>query len=177
MRVYIIGITGVGKSTVGKRLARKLGYGFVDLDAWIEIRENKKIADLFDEGENNFRQAETASLKSLKFNRNLVVATGGGIVTQEENIKYMRRTGFVILLERPLDTIAKTVNTDRRPLLKDGADKLYALYHQRKNAYLSAMHIKVKCHHRQKAILRLVNEVKKYENKNYKRAKLEQARH
>lgn len=137
MLFYFIGLTGVGKSTVGKRVAGLMKYSFIDLDALIEIRNGMRISEIFNYGEESFRIAETEALKSLDPKSNHIVATGGGIVTRPENIALMKKTGSVILLDRPVEEITKTLSIKRRPLLKNKSD-LYRMYEDRKNAYLSA---------------------------------------
>ncbi|MCK8059945.1 MULTISPECIES: shikimate kinase [unclassified Fusibacter] len=169
MMVFIIGITGVGKSSIGRMLAKKLNFGFVDLDAWIEIRSKKRIPELFSEGESVFRDWETESLKALPTTRSLVVATGGGVVTREENVKWMRSNGLVIQLDRPIDKIVGHINTKKRPMLKDDPSILYKLYHKRKQSYKRARHVVVNCSNRKKALRKLVEEVRRYENSNHKR--------
>lgn len=162
MIVYIIGITGVGKSLLGKKLARKLNFGFVDLDAWIEVREKKTIPQLFEQGETHFRQCESAALKSIPTKRSLVVATGGGIITQPDNIVFMRQHGFVIHLVRPIQQIAYKISTRRRPLLKGNRRALFDLYKVRKPLYEQARHIMVNGSNRKRALETMVKEVKHY---------------
>lgn len=162
MIVYIIGITGVGKSLLGKKLARKLNFGFVDLDAWIEIRQKKTIPQLFEKGEIYFRQCESMALQSIPTKRSLVIATGGGVVTQPENITFMRRHGFVIHLVRPVQQIAYKISTKRRPLLKGNRQALFELYNARKPLYEQARHVAVYGSDRKKALETMVKEVKRY---------------
>lgn len=161
MMVYIIGITGVGKSSLGKHLAKKMGFGFIDLDAWIEVREKKSVGQIFKMGEAHFRDCETAALKSIPQSRSLIIATGGGIVTRKVNIRYMRRHGFVIHLVRPVNKILKSINIIRRPLLKDNPGVLYDLYKKRRKAYVDARHIWVDCTNRNRALQRMEMETKK----------------
>ncbi len=135
MIVFLIGITGVGKSTVGKKIARELSYSFIDLDALIEHRNNMRVSEIFKVSEEDFRLCETKSLKTIPTDEKIIVATGGGIVEKPENIEYMKSVGKVILLERPLHRIIETVNPNYRPLLKGNRSKLYALYKRRKPLY------------------------------------------
>ncbi len=138
MVVFLIGITGVGKSTVGKKIARALSYSFVDLDAFIELRNHMRVSEIFDYSEADFRLCETKSLKEINVEENLVVSTGGGIVERAENVEYMKSVGKIILLERPLEKIIETVNSDYRPLLREDKNKLYDLYEKRKPLYHKA---------------------------------------
>lgn len=166
MIVYLIGLTGVGKSTIGKRLAKKLGYYFVDLDAYIEMRSGKRIPTLFELGEQHFRALESEALESLaldaqKNSHNLVIATGGGIVTSPSNIAKMRGTGFVVHLTRPIEDILASFNTEKRPLFKGHPEKLMGIYNQRREAYERAGHIQVSCTKMSLAIRQIQQEVGK----------------
>ncbi len=138
MIFFLIGITGVGKSTVGKNISRKLGYTFIDLDALVELRNGMRVSDIFDYSEESFRICETKALKSIRTDKKVIVATGGGVVERQENIDYMKSVGKIILLDRPLDKIIATVNPDYRPLLKGDKSKIYKLYERRKPMYYSA---------------------------------------
>lgn len=142
MLFFFIGLTGVGKSTVGRKVARRLDYSFIDLDALIEMRNRMRVSEIFEFGEDSFRIAETAALKSLDPKSRHVIATGGGIVLREENIDFMREKGYVVLLERPCEEILKCLSLHLRPLLRDEPERLYQLYHQRKALYDRACHEK-----------------------------------
>ncbi len=141
MVVFLIGITGVGKSTVGRKLARSLGYAFIDLDALIEHRNNMRISEIFNVSEEDFRLCETKSLMSIPLDQNVLVATGGGVVENARNVDYMKSVGKVVLLERPLKRILETVNPSYRPVLKGDSSKLYELYDRRRGKYYSACDI------------------------------------
>ncbi|MBQ3420901.1 MAG: AAA family ATPase, partial [Romboutsia sp.] len=86
MRIILIGFMGVGKTTIGKIIAKKLKLNFVDMDNYIEKREGKSISKIFEAyGEQHFRKLESESLKDLIKSDNIVISTGGGIVTTKEN--------------------------------------------------------------------------------------------
>ena len=88
--ILLIGMMGCGKSTLGQMLAKRLGRAFIDLDGEIERREGRSIPDIFAaEGDAGFRKYETAALLDALCADNAVIATGGGIVTREENIAAM----------------------------------------------------------------------------------------
>ena len=118
MRIYLIGLPGSGKTTLGKELAFRLGYRFIDMDEWIEQQAMLFIDELFDHyGEAYFRALETNVLKDLKEMDIVVIACGGGIVTTEENKKWMQ--GIVIYLTVALDVLTKRLQASYpRPLLK-----------------------------------------------------------
>lgn len=118
--LVLIGFMGTGKSTVGKILAKKLGYRFLDADAEIERREQKSITQIFEMcGEEGFRNMETAVLCELAQKKNSVIATGGGAVLRKENMDALRKNGVVILLRARIETIVQRVaGNDKRPLAK-----------------------------------------------------------
>ena len=114
--LVLTGFMGTGKTTVGKILAKKLGYRFVDSDIEIERAEQKSISELFDlYGEDGFRDIESRVIAQLSQKNNSVIATGGGAVLRKENIENLRKNGVVILLRTDIDTIASRLadKTDR----------------------------------------------------------------
>lgn len=124
-RIYLIGMPGSGKSTVGRLLAKRLGYQFIDLDGMIEKNALMFIDELFEKyGEAKFRELETESLKNLP-DGNLVISCGGGIVTKKENKLLM--TGYTIYLDTEIEIIRQRLKEDYvRPLLmKKSLDTLY----------------------------------------------------
>lgn len=151
MNIFLIGITGVGKSVIGKKLARSLNTHFVDLDAYIQIREKMTIREMFDTSEMYFREAEKMALFSMIKVNDHVIATGGGIVENPENIKFMKSNGFVINLYRNMDDIVRTINIHKRPLLKD-KNTIYKLYERRKPLYEFCADLSVDCSRQKKAL-------------------------
>ena len=118
MRLIIIGSMASGKSTVGRKLSKKLGLDFFDIDNEIEKKAGAKIAWIFDvEGEEKFRDREYEAFSNLTNNENCVISTGGGIVLREENRELMNK-GTVIYLEISIQTqLERTINDQDRPLL------------------------------------------------------------
>ena len=124
MRLILIGPMAAGKSTVGKRLARRLNLNFIDIDEEVEKAAGVSISWIFDvEGEEKFRERESKELiKSLKF-EDCVVATGGGVVLSEENRNILKK-GTVIYLEISIQTqLERTLNDNKRPLLQGEKNK------------------------------------------------------
>lgn len=120
---------GSGKSTIGERLAEKLSKSFVDTDHYIEKKHNEKIANIFKtKGEKTFRSYEKEALKEVSsFD---IVATGGGIVENKENIKTMKTNGVIVFLNTPFEQITTRLTHDQnRPLwdsnLKEEMNNLY----------------------------------------------------
>lgn len=141
--ILLIGMMGCGKSTLGQMLAKRLGRTFIDLDGEIERREGRSIPDIFAaEGDAGFRKYETAALLDALCADNAVIATGGGIVTWEENIAAMREKGLVVWLCRPLEEIIADVRQDTRPnLAGNKEERMRTLYAQREALYQKAAHM------------------------------------
>lgn len=117
--IYLVGFMGTGKTSVGRELARKKKWCFVDLDELIELREKGLIADIFArKGEPYFRCLEKQALKEVSREKEFVVACGGGIVVASENIKIMKDSGVIICLAASPEVILKrTSGYAHRPLL------------------------------------------------------------
>ena len=120
-RVFLVGPMGVGKTTIGKMLARELGLRFVDCDQEIERRSGANIAWIFDvEGESGFRLRETHVLDELTQEDGVLVATGGGAVLEQENRTYLKDRGIVVHLDTAVDLLVKrTAKDKKRPLLQN----------------------------------------------------------
>jgi shikimate kinase len=117
--IYLVGFMGTGKSSVGRELARKKKWQFLDLDELIELREKRTIPEIFaKEGEPYFRRAEKRVLLEVSRERKFVVACGGGIVLDAENIKVMQESGKIICLKAtPQVILRRTSGYVHRPLL------------------------------------------------------------
>jgi shikimate kinase len=130
---------GAGKSTIGRLLARELGYRFVDSDRLIEERCGADIPWIFDmEGEAGFRQRETAILDELSGESSVVLATGGGAVVRPENHEILRREAFVVYLKTSVEQQVERTRRDRnRPLLQNDEPEavLRRLFAQRDPLY------------------------------------------
>ena len=133
--LVLVGMSGGGKSTIGKRAAEKLGKGFVDTDELIIERIKMPIAEFFaKEGEPAFREIETKVIHEVSSRNNLVIATGGGIIKNPLNVEYLKRNGRLIWLKRDADLL-QTGNG--RPLAPDQA-AAQKLYHERLPLYSAA---------------------------------------
>lgn len=128
--IVLIGMPGSGKSTVGMILAEKLGKKFVDADTYLTQKAGRSIPDIFASGgEAGFRALETETLAELGKQSGLVIATGGGCVTQERNYPLIHQNGTIFCLDRDLNKLP----TDGRPLSQ--ANKLQDMYRVRKPLY------------------------------------------
>jgi len=140
---------GSGKTTIGKKLAGKLGYEFIDLDAAIEKAEGMYIRDIINEkGEAYFREVETHTLKLIELS-NKVISTGGGTPYFFDNIKWMKTNGKVVYIELDeavLFSRLKTTNLEHRPLLKGlDDDGLKVFIHDKleeREPYYTQAHLK-----------------------------------
>jgi shikimate dehydrogenase len=128
--IILIGMPGSGKSTVGKLLAAHLGKEFVDADAAISEKAGMSIPEIFaTQGETVFRAIETSVLTELGKRSGLIIATGGGCVTQEENYPLLHQNGTIFCLDRDVAALP----TDGRPLSQGG--KLEEMYRIRRPLY------------------------------------------
>ena len=140
--LYLVGMMGSGKTSTGRPLAERLGYGFVDADAVIEQAAGCSIPEIFErDGEAGFRALESQVLNAISQRHSLVVATGGGVVTQPENWGLLH-SGIVIWLDVLPDQLLQRLNADStvRPLLQtaDPEAALNDLLNQRRPLYAEA---------------------------------------
>jgi len=136
--IVLVGFMGSGKSTVGKKLADKLGWTFTDTDARVEREQMTSISELFRRhGEAYFRELESRVLEDVLAEGQQVVATGGGIVLAERNRLRMLECGLVVALKAEASEVIRRVSSDRsRPLLQgDVGERVRTLMEQRKHAY------------------------------------------
>ncbi|WP_440996381.1 shikimate kinase AroK [Arhodomonas sp. SL1] len=144
--VFLIGPMGAGKSTVGRRLAARLGLEFVDCDATLEARTGVDIPRIFDiEGEEGFREREGRLLDELTAREGIVLATGGGAVLREANRRMLGARGRVVYLRADVDTQLARVRDSDRPLLRtdDPRARLEALAAERNPLYESIADVTV----------------------------------
>ncbi|KAL2339437.1 hypothetical protein Fmac_007377 [Flemingia macrophylla] len=148
--IYLVGMMGSGKTTVGRILSHVLSYSFFDSDALVEEQvDGTSVADIFKKyGESFFRNKETEVLQKLSMMRRHVISTGGGAVVRPINWKYMHQ-GISVWLDVPVEALARritAVGTDSRPLLHSKAGDAYtktfmrlsALFEERSEAYPNA---------------------------------------
>ncbi|MBX2865093.1 MAG: shikimate kinase [Leptolyngbyaceae cyanobacterium MAG.088] len=139
--LYLVGMMGSGKSTIGKHLARTLNYRFIDTDDVIVKATGQSINQFFaEQGEAAFRDIETQVLAQVAPYTHTVIATGGGMVIKKENWSYLQ-SGLVVWINVPVDELIARLSRDQsRPLLKEGdlRQKLTTLLDQRQVRYSAA---------------------------------------
>jgi len=145
--IILVGMMGAGKTTLGRALAKALGVGFIDADAQIESRAGASIPEIFErDGEAKFRSAEASIITGLLQGAPLVLATGGGAVTNAATLDVMLEQGLVIWLNPSLDRIWSRISqSTHRPLLscENPRERLQELMDARRDLYARA-HITVR---------------------------------
>lgn len=161
--LIFIGMMGAGKTTLGKQIAQILNRPFYDSDHEICKHTGVNIPTIFEmEGEQGFRNRETAMLDKLTGNSNIVLATGGGAVVREENRGLLRERGTVIYLHSIPEVLLERTRYDtNRPLLQvaDPLAKLQELYNARDSLYRSTAHITVESGHSRETVENLLKKL------------------
>ncbi|MDG5788720.1 shikimate kinase [Evansella sp. AB-P1] len=141
--LYLIGFMGSGKTTIGKQLAVKEECDFVDLDDYIVQQNNMNIPQIFEQfGEEGFRSWESQALHQCSLQGKVIIATGGGIVENSENIDFMKENGKVVYLKASFETIYSRIKDDgNRPITKEGLSGLKKRYMNRVPLYEKADYI------------------------------------
>lgn len=149
--IFLVGLMGCGKTTIGQLLAEKLHYEFVDTDDLIVQNYQQDINTIFHEkGEKFFRNLETTTLQNVINNiknngKKYVISTGGGIVLKDENRQLLKQFGYNIYLQTDTNILVQRLMTDtQRPLLKNKenlAENLQNLYNQRNKFYLEVANL------------------------------------
>jgi shikimate kinase len=138
-KLFLVGMMGAGKTTVGRQLAKRLGKAFYDADREIEARTGVRVAVIFDiESEAGFRKREAELIEQLTAMSDIVLATGGGAVLDPRNREHLRTRGFVIYLHALPQALWQRTRADKsRPLLQGGdpRERLEALYAERDPLY------------------------------------------
>ena len=159
--IFLIGPMGSGKSSVGKVLADRMSYHFVDSDHVIEDKTGVSIPMIFDiEGEVGFRERERQALDELTQMSETVLATGGGAILNQDNRKHLRSRGFVVYLKSSVDTLVQRTKHDRnRPLLQSADPRkiLTEILEQREPLYIDVADLIIETE--RAAIHKVVNEI------------------
>jgi len=144
--IFLIGMQGCGKSSLGKRVARETGLSFMDTDAMVAASAGCTVNEFFEKyGEETFRRAETGALSLLTRERPMIISTGGGTVMNPVNRHIMRAWGAIVLIDRPLEEILSDIKLDRRPTLRDGGlAEVERVYRERIGIYRDLADITVR---------------------------------
>lgn len=150
--IFLVGLMGAGKTTIGRHLAKALDKQFEDSDRVIEARTGADIPLIFElEGEAGFRRRERTVIAELTEREDLVLATGGGVVLDRDNRSHLVSRGLVIYLQAPLEQLVERTSSDRnRPLLQteDPRARLTTLLAERDPLYRQVADLIVKTDHR-----------------------------
>lgn len=146
--LWLVGMMGSGKSTIGREVSARIGVDFVDTDDLVAALTDSSVAELWgEEGEEAFRRLESRMLASAASGDDVVVATGGGAILNDGNIDLMRRTGRVVWLRARPEVLAARLGRDStRPLLAESDDPVAALREllaTREGRYAQAAHVTV----------------------------------
>lgn len=133
--LVLIGMPGSGKTTISKKLSEILHMPLIDIDEYIVKKYNQSINDMFSINEEYFRKREAICTQEVAIRSGYIISTGGGVVKKSENIQALQKNGMIFLLDRRVENIIQDIETSHRPLLKDGKERLYELYKQRKMLY------------------------------------------
>ena len=137
--IVLIGMSGAGKSSVGRIVARNLNMEFIDIDNEIEKDEKMLISEIFEcYGEEYFRKKEADIINRYSFKKGIVIATGGGVVLNNDNIINLKKSGIIFYIKRDINLILNTASKDIRPLFKKGDSYVIELFEKRKNLYENA---------------------------------------
>ncbi len=140
--IFLCGFMGCGKTTVGKLLAKRLGREFIDMDKYIEEKENMTVSEIFEKsGEEYFREIEHQVCIELSQKEDLIVATGGGALTYKRNAEQVKKNASVLFISVPVSIISKRLENDTtRPLLQreDKEQAIRELYNKRLPLYTAA---------------------------------------
>lgn len=141
--ILLIGMMGCGKTTLGRILAKKLSYDFIDMDDYIEEIANDSISNLFKVSEENFRNWETEACRRLSKINKSVISAGGGVIKKNINMKLFNDNSIIIFIDRPIENILEDIDVSKRPLLSKGKEVLYKLKEERYDLYKNYCHYRV----------------------------------
>jgi shikimate kinase / 3-dehydroquinate synthase len=143
--IFLVGLMGSGKTTVGRALAKRLGMSFVDTDHEIEARTGASIPLIFEiEGEESFRRREAEAVRDLTAQEGIVLATGGRAILDPKSREYLKTRGTVVYLRATVNSILYRTSADKnRPLLQtaDPRKKIEELSREREPLYREVAHI------------------------------------
>lgn len=148
MKIFLIGLSGVGKTSIGKQLSTRLNVNFIDSDQFIEEKEGTTIKSIFDaNGEGYFRSLETsfiANFDTVTSEQSVVVSTGGGLPCFNDNMTKLLQAGIVVWLDLPIKVLVSRVkNSTVRPLLNENTEEVLTKQFAERERFYAKAHIKV----------------------------------
>lgn len=154
--IILIGMPGAGKSTLGKKLAKTLGWSFIDSDDTIINYTKEPLETTLErDGIESFLDTERDAVLSLKCNKT-VIATGGSVILRQESMKYLQSIGTVVYLRLPFCSLNQRVkNFETRGIAHKEGETLWDIYHQRVPLYEKYCNIEINCN--KKTVNRIVN--------------------
>lgn len=143
--IFLVGMPGSGKTTIGKALAQRQGMEFFDVDGVIQDKTGKTLQNIIiHDGEEAFRELEYEAIKDIVLHQKpSVIATGGGTVLSEKTVNLMRESGFVVCIERDVTQILDDLDMEIRPLLKESIEYIFRLYEERRPLYEQISHVQI----------------------------------
>lgn len=142
--IVLIGMPGCGKTLIGKMLSIKLNRNFIDLDEYIEKTQGCSISKIFENGEEYFRCIEAEAVILASKLKSCVIATGGGVIKEAENIHQLKINGIIIFIDKSPQDIVRNIDVSTRPLLKNSIQNVYKLYDERYALYKNFCDIIIK---------------------------------
>jgi len=163
--IVLIGLSGSGKSSLGKRLSKKLHRPLFDTDTMVESKCGKNISQIFATyGEESFRAMESACIDEIKDTYNSIIVLGGGSILHKENIDMLSNNSLIVHIDCHPSIIIKRSQLQDRPLVNGNKEKLFSLYKERIELYRNYAQYTVKNNGRLKrAMLLIVNKLKQYQ--------------
>ena len=144
-KIAIIGFMGVGKTSLGEKLSAELNYEFIDTDKLIEKNETQSITNIFkNNGEDYFRKLENEILKNLSNKDKLILSCGGGVIINNENIKFLKQNFLVVWLFSNIETSIKRITDNSRPLINNNSlENIKKIYKKRLPLYAQTCDIAI----------------------------------
>lgn len=143
--IVLCGFMGCGKTTVGEQLRKKTKMPLIDTDAYIEEKQKMTVSEIFEKyGEEHFRDLEHLACRELAEKKGIIISTGGGALTFERNVRVLKKTGTIVLIQVPLEEIKRRLKNDKtRPLLNrpDRDNAIKELFDRRMPVYKAAADI------------------------------------
>ena len=139
-KILLIGMPGCGKTTISKMLGETTQLPVIDMDTYIEIDAGQKIPELFNHGEEYFRNLETKACEQLSKQEQIIIASGGGVILNPLNMSYFYENSLIIFLNRPIEKIEEDIDRSTRPLLQSRKSALQELYAARYPLYTKYSH-------------------------------------